>query len=249
MKAWTPERLQEALKYEKTSPPEDALLAALAHPDEYRHGLIEYLVQAAHQPGTLAADAMGHHYAMILLAYRQDPDAFEPLLALLRLPEALLDYVLRDSLAQRLARCLASTCGGRFQLLEQSVLDEDVTAYAKIAALQALKILYLQGDLGRAELLRFINELFLNLPHDLNLIPWDLIVKELLEIYPLELQNQIQELFEQEIIPMYFLSFSVLNETLNRDQTQVLQAARQAAKNQLILEPLDEVMAFDVFKL
>ena len=249
MTTWTPERLQKALQYEKTSPPEDALLAALAHPNEFRDCLIEYLEQAAYKPGTLAADAMGHHYAMILLAYHQEPDAFGLLLALLRLPETLLDYILRDSLEQRLARCLASTCGSRFQLLEKSVLDADVSAYAKIAALQALKILYLQDQWPRTELIRFASELFLKLPHQLAVIPWDLVVKELLEIYPLELQNQIQEIFEQEIIPVYFLSVSVLNETLGRDQDLVLQAARQKTKNQLILEPLDEVMAFDVFKL
>lgn len=248
MNVWTPERIKNALQYETTRPPEAALLEALAHPDQYRPLLIQMIEHAAYQPGSLPPDAMGHHYAMILLAYHRDPDAFDALLALLRLNQDLLDYVLRDSLEQRLARCLASTCSGRFQLLLQSILDPVVSGYAKVIAIHALIILYLQLDLDRPELMGLARQIFEKLPCQLELIPWDLVIKAFLEIHPIELQSEIQHVLDLEIIPAYFLSASVVSETLKRDQAQLVQLARQAAKNQLILEPVDEVMALDVFK-
>lgn len=244
MAKMTPEQVLSELTQPSAQLPEAALLAALAHPEEHKAGLIQLIEQAALQPGTLAPDALGHHYAMVLLAYQKAPEAFHPLLELLSLPAELVDYVLASSLEQRLARCLASSAHLRVESLQQAAYNANNYEYCRLAAIKALKILYLQSEWSRPALISFYQQLIAGLPRQLEAFPWDLLAAELLEIHPQGLVSELRAMFKEGLIPPFFLSLESFEKALHQDLEQTVQLAQAKPENQFILEPLTEIRKF-----
>jgi hypothetical protein len=142
--------------------PTQALTTALAQPQWSTEPLLAELSDCATDPAPRCDDASGwmlHLYAMLLLAAQREPRAFEPLLAIARLPGETLETLLGDHLTESLPRALAATCpaGGEAAL---QALACDTTAYfwSRSAALRALALRALEGDYPRAQLVSWLGQ-------------------------------------------------------------------------------------------
>lgn len=227
--------------------PRLALESAVAQPEAVREGLLAFLIQAAESPLALPLEATGHLHAMILLAAWGEPRAFEPLLHLLALPSELVDHVLAETLESLLPRALASTCQGREGLLMAAAEVNEAYDYCRMAAVKALKILMLAGQLDRTDLLGFYRRLIRALPKRIEAFPWDLLVKEINEIHPAELESDIRGIFAAGLINPYFLREEHLEFDLAPDPQARLEALRHKAENRMMEEPLSVISQLEVF--
>ena len=153
--------MEGALRYYDDAFPQAALEQALAHYDAIAPQLVAELAACVTDPDTRCDDESGwmlHLYAMHLLAAKRDVRGFEPLLGMAHLPGETLENLLGDHLTEGMPRALAATCpqGGDAQLM---ALAEDRSAYlwSRSAALRALALRALEGDLPRAELLVWLD--------------------------------------------------------------------------------------------
>ena len=242
-----PDQILEALARNDGPFPEAALKAALAQPDALKAGLLEILSQAAESADQLPSDARAHRHAMVLLAAWREPDAFGSLLKFLALPSELVDHVLGETLDHLLARSLASTCQGRTGALKAAVENDGFYDYCRIAALRALKILMLQGELERRELVSFYRQLISRTPKRIDAFPWDMLVREINEIHPGELEADIRNIFAAGLINPYFLREEHMEVDLATHPEQRLEAARLKPENRLIEDPLTEISRFAVY--
>lgn len=228
--------------------PDPALEAALQDPLGLNAGLLALLERAGSQPGELSAQSYGPRVAMVILAAEREPQAFEPLLNLLTLPAELVDHVLGDSLEYLLPRALATTVAGqlegRVEALMQQVLNQDRYDYCRIAALRALKVLMLQGELGRETLIAFYHKLFAKLPKRLEAFPWDLLIREINEIHPAELEQDMRHIFAAGLVNPYFVRQEHMEVDLSKHPEAHLEAARLKIENRLIEDVETELRRF-----
>lgn len=228
--------------------PRAALEAAARGDAAVRDGLLAMLEAAAQNPLELPLHASGHLYAMVFLAAWRDRRAFEPLCHFLALPSELVDHVLHEHLDHLLPRALASTCQGRPAALEAAAEVSEAYDYCRIAALRALKILMLQGELPRAQLVDFYRRLIARLPKRIEAFPWDMLVADINEIHPGELEQETRALFAAGLINPYFLRLEHMEADLAADPQDRLAAARLKSENRLIGEPLTEISRFRLFE-
>ncbi|MBV8656835.1 MAG: DUF1186 domain-containing protein [Burkholderiales bacterium] len=158
--AW--QDIEGALRHYDDAFPQAALEQALAQYDAIAPHLVAELEACMTAPDMRCDDESGwmlHLYAMHLLAAKRDERGFAPLLGMAHLPGETLENLLGDHLTEGMPRAMAATCpqGGDAQLM---TLAEDRSAYlwSRSAALRALALRALEGDLPRAELLAWLDE-------------------------------------------------------------------------------------------
>lgn len=218
--------------------PDAALETALTDTQGPEMGLLSLLERAGSQPDSLPAQSLAPQIAMIILAARRDQAAFKPLLSLLALPSELIDHVLGESLEYLLPRALATVSVGHLEghvdLLMQEVLNQERYDYCRIAALRSLKILVLQGALGRETLIAFYHKLLSKLPKRLDAFPWDMLVREINEIHPAELEQDIRRIFAAGLVNPYFIREEHMEIDLSKHPEEHLEAARLKPENRPI---------------
>ncbi|WP_374354056.1 DUF1186 domain-containing protein [Chitinimonas sp.] len=148
------------LNFYTGSYPEQALSAALTHPQVSRAPLLAELAACASDPTPRTDDDEGwmlHLYAMHLLAAQRDTEAFAPLLAIARLDGEVLEQLLGDHLTEGLPRALAATCpAGEEVQLQALANDASCYLWSRSAALRALALRALEGDYPREALLSWL---------------------------------------------------------------------------------------------
>lgn len=137
--------------------PVDALALAEAHRDEVAPHLVDVLTQLAADT-SLADEGRWalHMWAMHVLAAWRDTRAYAPLVALAHHDEDTLEEVLGDVLTESLHCCLASVCDSNTAPLQALFEDTSACVWARLAALDAMKIRVLEGDGDRQELVNYL---------------------------------------------------------------------------------------------
>lgn len=247
----SPDQILKRLERFEWKYPQTELEAVLAEPEAYRAELLVWLERAGQRPEELPQDTLIHRYAMLLLAQWREPAAFEPLMSWLALPSEIVDLVLGETLEHLLPRALASVAlssgAGRVEALMQAVENPELYDYSRIAALKAIKILMLQGELGRETLIAFYHKLFSRLPKRAEAFPWDILVREINEIHPAELEQDIRRIFSAGLVNPFFLREEHMEVDLSRHPEEHLESARLKAENRLIEDALAEIARFREF--
>ena len=245
--AMLPARIIADLKQIQGEVPVAAIEAALAAPENVKEALLALLSEFARQPETLPFGAIAHWHAMLLLAQWRESRAFDSLSKFLELPAEMVDHVLGETLDTLLARALASTCHNRAKQLFQAVENPQNYDYCRIAALKALTILMLQGELARESLIEFYHDLMLKLPRLADAFPWDLLVREINEIHPAELEHPIRKLFADGLINPHFLRVEHMESALSQSPNQLLEATRRKPEYQIIKDALAEIRELAIY--
>ena len=144
--------------------PTEAVIEARQHWAEVRHEFLEELVRATINPARAIEDENALPLYAIFLAAEMRDSAFEPaMLDLLRLPFEQLDSLLGDSLTEDMGRCLASVHAGDGASLRTLATDQRAYIYARLAAIDAMRVRTIEGDVNADETTAFLFGLAQNL--------------------------------------------------------------------------------------
>ncbi|MDQ8022338.1 MAG: DUF1186 domain-containing protein [Moraxellaceae bacterium] len=145
--------LRAALERTSGRYPSAAVEALRADRARYVPDMLAELQRLADDPSPLVADAdvILHFHLIALLAEFREPAALAPVIALARRGEDDIEAILGDFVGELLGRALASLCAGRFDELVSLADDAAVDTWVRSAAVEALAVLALEGDLPHAE--------------------------------------------------------------------------------------------------
>lgn len=203
--------LRSQLEYFSKPFPQSAFTFADEHRDELAPYLVDVLTNVATNPAITAdGNYMLHLYAMHLLSAWREPRAFVPMLALGCHSDDVLDHMMGDTLTESYPRCLASVCDGNLQGLKDLFENSEVSYWARVAALNALKIRVLEGDGSRDELIAYLISCGDIEASRLNAGDWDdfevldYIVHVAVKISAFEMKDRIESWFDQGLLDNNF---------------------------------------------
>jgi hypothetical protein len=138
--------------------------------------------------------------AIYLLAQFREPRAWPLLQRVFRLPEATLE-VFGDALGEDGQRWLASVCGGDVAGLMELVADEAISDWPRVAAVNALGVLQVWGELSRPQLLDLYRSLFEErFARPGNSLVWSFLVCACADLELVELLPEIRAAFARGLI-------------------------------------------------
>lgn len=153
-------------------------------------------------------------YAIHLCAEMKTAAAFPRFLALCRLPNAALDYILGDIITETMPEMLARTCDGRIADLKALVESSEVNEFARSSALRALLALVCDKEWSRDEMARYCMDL---LDHRLERIPtyiWDSVIDVAANLGAKEALPLIRRAFEAGLADETFNDFEYVEDHL-----------------------------------
>jgi len=157
----SPEEIIAALMRVQKTPPVAALSAAGEHRAELTPRLLASLAEAVARPAILEddGDLQLPFFAMYLLAAWREPQAHPLLLGFLRLPGEQWLALSGDIVTEDMDRMLAQTAGSDPGGIVALVRDPAVNAWARVAAIKALVLLTVWGELPRENLVTLYRDL------------------------------------------------------------------------------------------
>ena len=151
--------------------PRAALMEVQSNREEFIPELLESLDYAQQNAGRLYEEKSVYFfstYAMYLLAEFREKKAFPRLVALLQLPEEYLDFLVGDTLTEGFSRFLLCTYDEEnLHLLLDVIEDQDCYEWARVMAIEAYGLLYMNGFVVQEGFVSYLRDLIYNkLPSD-----------------------------------------------------------------------------------
>ena len=130
--------------------------AAIALAHQYRDALAPHFLQVLeevheHPKAFAGGDCMLHIFAMTLLACWRDKRAYEPLLAIARLPADDLEELYGDIIGEDFGRCLGSVFNGDARPLAALIADEQVSVWLRWGVMAGWCACVMEGDASADE--------------------------------------------------------------------------------------------------
>jgi hypothetical protein len=97
---------------------------------------------------------------LFILGGRRDPQAFEPLLRLLRRPPDEVEWLLGDAITETLARIAAGVFDGNADALFAAIVDRRIDEFVREALLGAATFLAWEGRIERETMARFLERFY-----------------------------------------------------------------------------------------
>jgi hypothetical protein len=97
---------------------------------------------------------------LFILGGRRDPQAFEPLLRLLRRPPDAVEWLLGDAITETLARIAAGVFDGNADALFAAIVDRRIDEFVREALLGAATFLAWEGRMERETMARFLERFY-----------------------------------------------------------------------------------------
>ena len=140
-------QLRDAFEFFSRPFPSEAVALAERHRELVAPWLVQVLDEVARDPSqALQDDYVLHDFAMVLLGHWRDTRAYQPLLALARLPNETVEDILGDLLFETYTRAVASVCDGDLAPLIAIVEDDAVHTWVRTALIDAWTLRVIEGD-------------------------------------------------------------------------------------------------------
>lgn len=154
------DRIASELEYIDLGFPTAAVIDARDHWAEVRDQFLDELMRAIVNPARAIDEENALPLYAIYLAAEMRDSAFEPaMLDLLRLPHAQIDGLIGDTLTEGMGRCLASVHGGNGASLRALASAVGPDIYARLAAVDALRVRTMEGDADPGDIAAFLFDL------------------------------------------------------------------------------------------
>ncbi|MBI4858984.1 MAG: DUF1186 domain-containing protein [Candidatus Riflebacteria bacterium] len=188
--------------------PEKAIREAIARKEEITHHLLRILEETVANAETLAQeeDYFAHIHAMFLLAQFRETAAYPLVIRFARIPKNQLDGLSGGILTEDLHRILASVCGGDLAPIKSLVVDQTVEEFARGAALLALQLLGVVGKIPLDDYVVYLTELMRGGLEREGSQVWNDVVSSVLDLHLVELREDIQKAYEDELVDLLFES-------------------------------------------
>jgi len=155
------EEILKELEYGRGYFPYEAVQEAIRRKDEIIPELIkilEYTEKNIHKIEN-DPDYVAHMFAMFLLAQFREKRAYPLVVKIFSHPGETSEKIAGDFVTEHLARVLASLSNGDTTLIKQLIENRKAYEYVRAAALQALLILVINGQMSREELIDYFKSL------------------------------------------------------------------------------------------
>ena len=175
---------------------------ALTLREEITPLLLDILEKISADPAKYAAeDHFSQNYGVALLAHFREPKAHLPLIKAFNLPQEQLDLIWGDMVTESFPGLACRTAHGDYAAIQELVLDRNAYEFLRGAAMECIVLAVARGEMSRDEALVFYASLMadetLAEPDDYF---WSGIVTDLLDLYPGDLINGINDLYAKGYI-------------------------------------------------
>jgi len=168
-----------------------------------------------------------HIYAMFLLAQFREPRAYPLICRLLTHSSETLENLLGDLISEGLPQILASVCDGNSEPLQQIIENPRLYEYVRSSALSSLVILAAWGLKDRDEIAAYFLSLFQGKLERKYSYVWTALVLESCHIYPLEMFQEIEKAYDDELTDPFIISLDDVRETLDSGKEEAMQKLYQ----------------------
>jgi preprotein translocase subunit SecA len=195
----------DSLKYFSKDFPKAAFREVQANRMDFTSDLLESLDHAYKNAAELYKERSNYHlhtYAMYLLAEFREKRAFPYLVALLKLPEDQVYFLLGDILTEDFHRILLCTYDNEnLQMLYDIIENEELDEYARNAAVKAYALLYKEGFVAQEEIILYFRGLIEKLSiEDFVLTS---IVSSVIDTHLVEMIPDVRQLYEDERVDIF----------------------------------------------
>jgi hypothetical protein len=183
--------------------PDEILTEIIEKQDAVIPLLLEELQSVAADPKALLAKGLSyfrHLYAIYLLAQFRVAAAYPPLVEFVSTPGEIVMEILDDTVTEDLGRILASLCHGDLAPIKRLIEDSEVNEWVRSASLDALIVLYAEGELEREEIIGYLRELFSVKVERKPSYIWSSMVHIAYELYPEELMGDIKRAYREGLV-------------------------------------------------
>jgi hypothetical protein len=161
-----------------------------------------------------------------LLAEMKSPEAYPLFIELCRKPEGKLDDLPGYLGVGELSRLLATVSNGDIEPLKDIIQDGTLFIIFRIAALEAIEILYIQGSIERAVIVDCLKFLIRGgLEREENPI-WDYVASTAHHIHPAELMVELRTAYKEGLIDPYSVSLETMESELLKTMEETLEETR-----------------------
>ncbi len=244
------ETILEELEYLTGGFPHAAVKAAIAQQEAITPHLLQAIEDTTRELDELGVDYeyMLHIYAFYLLAQFRETRAYPVIVDFFSQPGEAASEAVGDFLTESLGQVLASVSGGDMTLMQQMVENPDIYEYTRAAALDGLVCLVANDLQPRDVVVTYFRDLFRGgLEREYSLM-WDALVECTTNLYPEELLPDIQQAFADDLVDNFFIDWSEVETTLNKDKDVVLDELRQNWQYQLINDTISKIEWWHCFQ-
>lgn len=238
MRLTVPEILEE-LRLNRGYFPRAAVEAAMERRDEMVPELLRILDEAAERPEELLEEpaAIGHLYALYLLAQFREPAAFPRIVRLFRLPAEVEDELTGEVATEDLDRMLASLNQGDVATIRRLIEDPGVSEWVRGGALGALGKMVFSAQLSREEVVAYLGDLLDGKLERQHSNAWNCLITLAGDLHATELAPRLRRAFEEGLVDPFFISWEALEKELAEPRAVVLERSRRRAKG-----PIEDVV-------
>ena len=223
--------------------PEDVLNDAIDQRELIVPLLLEELRCAAADPAALLSKGgsyIRHIYAMYLLAQFREAAAYPWLVDFVATPGEIVMDLTGNVVTEDLGRMLASLCHGDTVPIKRLIEDPEVNEWVRSAALDALLVLFGEGQLDRDAIVDYLEELFLLKVERKPNYLWSAMVNAACDLFPGELENEIRQAYDRGLVDPNDVSFPEVEEILKMGKESALEDTLKYQKG-LIGNVIDEI--------
>ena len=244
-----PEIIAE-LEYYKKELPETALKNAIEKQEEITPILLETLEKWKNKQRQLRRDRdyFLHIYALFLLAQFKEPRAYPLIIEFFYISGDICMDTVGDVVTEDLGRILASVSQGDIEPVKPLIENPQVNEYVRGAGIECLMILVAEGVISREVVVEYFQELFSEkLEREFSFI-WTVLVINSAELYPLELQDSIREIFELDLVDEFFINQKDIARSLKKGQEETLKELREKPRYSFIEDTIQEMKNWYCFQ-
>ena len=201
-----------------------AVEAAVERREEITPEFLRILEDTIDRSEQFAAERgyMAHLYSMYLLAQFREVRAYAPIVRFASLPSGLLESLWGEFITEDLSRVLASVCGGELGGIQSLIENESADEWVRGAALDSLVTLVAAGQKCRDEIVGYFASLFRGkLVREWSHV-WDALVSRSSDLYPVELLDDIERAYEQDLVDPGYIDLDDVKRALTLGQEHLL---------------------------
>jgi hypothetical protein len=218
--------------------PQDAIVAAEAQAAAITPHLLSILAETVRNPAAAVEDETltGHLFAMFLLARFRTAAAYPLFVDMAALPAGQADALLGDTITVDLPSLLASVAHGNIAPLDRLLKADGADLFARSAALEAMIIMVVDGQLERDAAIDYLRTIFDGeLPRDPALdVIWSHLVQASCELGAAELRSAIDQVFAEDLVDLYLIDQAEELTRLHQDPQVRADKLRNDNRYQLI---------------
>lgn len=219
--------------------PTEALNLALAKQEEITPYLLEILGNIISNPDSFCLDRMDHIFSLYLLSKFREGKAFPFVIAFASLPSNNLEDLFGDCITEGVPRFIISTFNGDILSIKKVIENEKNDEWYREASLRSLLGLFALGFIQRDELINYFRSLFYSkYINDMSFA--SSLVEVCCDIYPEELKNEINMLFDANKIDAVIVDKAWVKGVLKGTKEECLS---KYIYNNHICQPIDDVEA------